>query len=234
MERDINDFITIVRQKNGIIKITHNLSNEGNIYKLLRDLGFRKAKLNKKYVYFRRESGTLILSSFQEMKDAFRDILGKYEFTNIPDDIRYDSVLNWYHNRRPIKENGLFNHYLKDSLTEFEGKILVPVDPKNKARKFNTENLQTKLDELKFKSTVDKIGTFCINNPLYYKKVGENKYLIFNHFNSKNKNNDGFDSWLATYSTENQIGSKKPLLIEDIRLNYILDRDFELIENYLH
>lgn len=130
MKRDISDFITVVRQKNGIIKITHNLSNEGNIYKLLRDLGFRKAKSDKKYVYFRRIDNNVILSSFQEMKDTFRDMLRKYEFTNIPDDIRYDSVLNWYHNRRPIKENGLFNHYLEDSLTKSECEILSQFETK--------------------------------------------------------------------------------------------------------
>lgn len=233
MKRDINDFITVVRQKNGIIKITHTLSNEGNIYKLLCDLGFRKAKLDKKYIYFRRENNNVILSSFLEIKDAFRDLLRKYEFTNIPDDIKYDSVLNWYYNRKPIKENGLLNHYLEDSLTEFESNNLRQIDKKTNNRESNTENLLTKFDEWKFKTTIDSIGTFCRNNPLYYKKIEHNKYLIFNHFNLKNKTNDGFDSWIATYTSEKHIGEKEPLRIEDIQLSFRLDRDYELIEKYL-
>lgn len=234
MDRDINDFINIIRQKNGIVKITHDITNEGNIYKLLRDLGFRKAKLDKKYVYFKRDDINIIPASFQEIKDTFRDMLRKYEFTNIPADIRYDSVLNWYHNRKPIKENGLFNHYLEDSLTEFESDELRQVNTKTNNRKLNTENLLAEFKEWNFKTTVDTIGTFCINNPLFYKKVRDNKYLVFNHFYSENKNNDGFDSWVATYSNEKHIGKKEPLLIENIRRSFQLDRDFELIEIYLN
>jgi hypothetical protein len=73
------------------------------------------------------------------------------------------------------------------------------------------------------------------NNPtIYYKQVADKEFLVFNHWNIKNKSNDGLDSWLATYTDEKQIGNKKPTARQSIRLGFHLDRDFPLIEQYLN
>lgn len=113
MTRNINDFITIHRQKNGQVKIRHNITNEGKIYKLLHELGYRTTKLNNKRFYYRRESGKLTISNIWDIKKAFLDLLVNADFTNIPTDIEYSKITNWFFERHPIKVNGLFEHYLE-------------------------------------------------------------------------------------------------------------------------
>lgn len=99
---------------------------------------------------------------------------------------------------------------------------------------FEIDELLSKFQEWQFKITNDSIGTFCKGNPLYYKSIGENNYIVFNYFNSTKKSNRGFDCWLAKYSNFSDIGVKKPLEMESIRLSFHLDADFDLIEGYLH
>jgi hypothetical protein len=60
MTTDINNFICVVRQQNRQIKIKHDSNNEANIYKLLRDFGFRKSKLDNRKIYYRRQDGMLM------------------------------------------------------------------------------------------------------------------------------------------------------------------------------
>lgn len=233
MTKDINDFITIVRQKNGRVKITHDINNEGNIYRLLQELGYRKARLDNKRIYFRREGTVLTPVSLRKIKDAFRNLLRNMDFLNLPDDIEYSTILNWYYERQPIKENGLFDHYLEDELNEREAhdmRLKINVTYKNK---FEVDSMLAKFSEWKFCKTTDTVGGFCKDNPLFYKKIEDTKYLVFNHYNSEHKTNGGFDCWIATFTDEKQIGKKKPSDIESIRLSFRLDRDFELILDYI-
>jgi hypothetical protein len=233
MTKDINDFITFDRLKNGRVKITHDINNEGNIYKHLHELGYRKAKLDNKRVYFRREGTELTPLSIREIKVAFRDYLRNFDFTNIPDDIEYFSILNWYYERQPIKENGLLDHYLEDELNESEVHYLRLKTNVGYKHKKEIENLLSKFEEWSFSKTIDNIGSICLNAPLYYKKIGDKKYLVFSHYNSEHKTNNGFDCWIATFVNEKQIGKKKPSDIETIRFSFQLDRDFGLISDYV-
>ncbi|MEI6750534.1 MAG: hypothetical protein WCM93_15360, partial [Bacteroidota bacterium] len=71
------------------------------------------------------------------------------------------------------------------------------------------------------------------NAPLYYKKLDGNKYLVFTHYNSKTNTNDGFDCWIATFAKKGHIGNKKPLALQTVSLSFNLERDFDLIKNYV-
>lgn len=233
-KKDIKDFVTISRLRNGQVKITHNITNESNIYELLRELGYRKTKVDNKCAYLLRNDDNIIPVTFYDIKTAFLNLLKKNEFINIPNDIESTSLTNWFYDKNPIKENGLLNHYLEDTLTNEEihnYKLKTDIMYKHK---FGVEQMLSKFKEWSFNKTVDDVGAFCKDNPLYYKRVDEKKYLVFNHFNSKGKTSDGFDCWLATFTNEEHIGSKKPIEIQDIRLSFHLDRDFQLIENYIN
>jgi len=233
MTKDINNFITIVRQKNGRVKITHDIQNEANIYKLLHELGYCKSKLDNKRIYFRRDKANVIPLHLWDIKNAFLVMLKNLEFINIPDDIEYEDILNWYYRQDPIKDNGLFNHYLSDNLTEPEiHSFRLQTDCIYK-HKFEIQQMLLKLEEWKFDKTVDISSSICKNAPLYYKKIETNKFLIFSYFNSKVNTNDGFDCWVATFSNVKHIGIKEPLKLQDIRLSFQLDRDFQLIKDYL-
>ena len=60
------------------------------------------------------------------------------------------------------------------------------------------------------------------------------KYLVFNHYNEKDRTNDGFDTWVATYNNEELIGIKKPTEFENLKLSFHLDKDYSLIKQYLN
>jgi len=234
MTTDINNFIDIVRQKNGRIKIKHNVTNEGNIYKLLHDFGFRKIKLDNRRIYFRRQADKITPVKLVDIKEAFREFLEHGDFTNIPQDVDHRDILEWYYSTLPIKENTQFDQYLEDTLTETEAHDLRLQTDHIYKHKFEIEQLLLKFDEWKFLKTTDIISSYSTENPpLYYKHIGDRKFLVFNHWNVNTKYTDGFDCWIATYSDEKQIGNKKPLDLQDIRLGFRLDRDFPLIEQYL-
>ncbi len=233
MTININDFISFDRLKNGKVKITTDISKEGNLYKYLRHLGFCKSKLDNRRVFYRRENNSIFPSSLHDIKQAFWELLQKGDFSNIPPETSYSKILNWYLDKQPIKENGLFDYYLEDNLSETEAhNYRLASNPKYR-HKFEIQQQLSKFAEWKFSKTTDVFGSFCKDNPLYFKRIDDKKYLVFNHYNSKSKSNDGFDSWLATFTDVRQIGVKKPLEIQNIRFSFHLDRDFELIKSYV-
>ena len=244
MTTDINNFVCVVRQKNGEIKIKHDLNNETNIYKLLYEFGFRKSKLDNRKIYYRRQESTLTPVRLYDIKKAFYDFLSNGFYT-CPKDITRIEILNWYLNKSPIKENGLFNHYLEEKETLLEQEIhhlRLQMDCDYK-HNFEVQQILSKLKDWNFKKTIDAKSCITTNAPLYYKRVGNDKYLIFTHWNAgrytdkkKKHYKDGFDCWLAKFENEKHIGKKK-IADEDlstIRLGFDLDRDMSLIEQYLN
>jgi len=234
MITDINNLVTIVRQKNGKIKIIHDINNEGNIYKLLRDFGFRKSKLDNVKIYYRKHNNKLSIANPTTIKQTFLDFLERADYTNLPNDVSHDDILEWYYSKKPIKENGLYDHYLKNILSESEIHTLRLLTNNDYKHKFDIDGLIAKFSELNFTKTVDSISSYSSNNPpLYYKYIGNGKYIVFNHWNYDKKNKDGFDCWLAIYANEEQVGKKKPIDLQKLRLGFQLERDLPLIEQYL-
>lgn len=90
-----------------------------------------------------------------------------------------------------------------------------------------------KFNSWNFKKSVDVIGTYCKGDDLYFKKIENNKYLVFNHYNAKKIMVSGFDCWISTYSNESQIGNEEPINNKGVQLSFHLNRDFDLIKNYV-
>ena len=84
-----------------------------------------------------------------------------------------------------------------------------------------------------FTKTIDEKSTICSGNPLYYKNIGKEEFLIFSHYNHDKVSNSGFDLWKATFSSEKSIGKKKPKKLDDISLSFNLEKDFKLIKEYV-
>jgi len=235
MNTDITNFITIVYYKNGTTKVKHDINNEANIYKLLREFGYRKSKLDNRKLFFRICDNDLTPVSLTDIKYAFSSFIRDCEYTNCPEEISHNQIFNWYVRTNPIKENGLFDNYLAHTLTEKEEHMLRLKTNHDFKHKFEINELLTKFEEWSFSKTIDKINSYSSKNPpLYYKKVADNKFLVFNHWNTNTKHTDGFDCWIATYNNEKQIGLKKPLELKDIRLGFRLERDYSLIQDFLN
>lgn len=114
MKKNILEFITVIKHKNGELKITHNLENEANIYKLLREWGFRKSTFKGKKNYFKETIDQKTPVSIIQMRDAFWDFLENEEFINLPEEFSKNDLLNWFLEKNPIRENTLLAHYLQD------------------------------------------------------------------------------------------------------------------------
>lgn len=234
MTRNLFEFIQVKRQKNGRVKITHDISNKHNIYKFLKKLGFCISRINRKRIYYQRIDNKIRIVSIFDIEDAFVKYLKTTDFTDMPSDISRDELLDWFYEKQPIKRSDdLLIHYLVDSLTlEEEHQLRLEIDVEYK-KKFEITQLQEMFKTWNFNKTVDKIGSFCSGNNLYYKNIGENKYLVFNQYNPKKLMQSGFDSWITTFTSEKNIGNKRPINIEQIKLSFHLDKDFELIKDFV-
>jgi hypothetical protein len=98
----------------------------------------------------------------------------------------------------------------------------------------NILSLIYELNQNGFLKTVDSINEYSNDADLYYRKIDNQKYLIFNHYNKKHKANlQGFDCWVSTYNLEMEIGKKKALQTNSVQLSFQIGRDWELIAHYL-
>ena len=233
MKREIQDFVTITQGKSGNIKITHDISNESNIYAFLRSLGFRRSRINKKWVYYRRVGQKITASVLREVKDAFLDFLKDEENYSLPKNVTKEQILEWYYSKSPIKQNGLFFHHLEDELSDFEShQLRMEIDLDYK-REVSIQNVLDFFQANGFQKVVDKKSHFSKDADLYFKKVNSGRYLIFNHFNKGKPNLAGFDCCNAQFQKESEIGLKEPSEMEHIASSFDLQRDFHLIESYL-
>lgn len=113
--------MTIERsKKSGQFNINQNTNNQANVYRYLFEIGFRFTKIKNKRFYYRRDQFKLIPSDFQDIKNGFKNALDEFNFSNIPDGLTKEEVINWFYHRRPIKNGGFFESILYENLSDFE------------------------------------------------------------------------------------------------------------------
>ncbi len=235
MTEDINKFIRIIHQKNGKIKIQYDFENQVNIYKWLREFGYRKSKLDNRVIYYREHDGEVKQTNFLKIKTAFSDFLQNGNYKNLPENINQNDILEWYYLKNPIKENSLLKHILEDELSNTEIHSLRMQTNHSYEHRFQINEFIKKLLDWGFKKTIDKISSYSSDpSPLYYKQISKEEYLIFNHFASEAKCEDGFDCWIGIYQNEKLIGKKNPSNIESVQLDFEITRDITLIEKFLN
>jgi hypothetical protein len=230
---EIKDFVTFERTNSKYAKGGFSALQEGNIYEWLKSQGFGISRLNAKRIIFRKKGGLIERSSIIEMKDAFFDFIKNYRFANWPNDINRSDLLNWYYTESPIKQNGLFQHYLTQELSVEEVHQYKMDADAIYAHRYRVAQLLFQLDSWGFKRTIDKKGGFGLSDPLYYKEISKRQYLIFNHYNATDQANDGFDCRIAYFANESQIGNMKNDNAKFVKLSFYLERDFDLIKQYV-
>lgn len=124
MKTDILGLISLHRFKNGRVKISHDTSNEANIYRLLYAMGFRQGTLDGKRVHFHKEGRNIKICYMRDLKDAFYHFLEAEQYSNCPDDLTREMILDWFLEKNPIRQNGLFEYYLKEDIKEYEAEQL--------------------------------------------------------------------------------------------------------------
>lgn len=228
---DINDYFTIKFLKNGKCKIFQSDDNKFNIYVLLHESGFRKTTLNNKRIYYRILDKKITPVNFVNMRIFLKNILLNREFANVLENIVCNSIIDFYIQNQ-IKQSIQLDRYLLDYLNEEEAHSLRMHNDVNYKHSFEIQSMLEHFEEYGYKKIIDSGSSFCSNSPLYYKNIEKNEFLIFCHYNSNSKiNNDGFDCYTATYQHAKHIGNMKPVSYKQIKLSFVLERDFNLIHS---
>ena len=86
---------------------------EPELYKIIYTLGFRFTRIDQKPFLYRVDKRDRIkyVRHFQELRDAFCEYVKQLD---IPENEIYE-ILNAFYAQRPIKRNGLIEHYLTDT-----------------------------------------------------------------------------------------------------------------------
>ncbi|SEC73187.1 hypothetical protein SAMN05192540_3935 [Maribacter dokdonensis] len=88
------------------------------------------------------------------------------------------------------------------------------------------------LENRSYKKSLDDAGQYLKGSELYFKKISDNNYIVFNHYNKgKKKYLQGFDCWISTYISENEIGKSKSLSNDLIKLSFDFEEDWQLLNS---
>lgn len=235
MTRDINDIFFFEKNKNGKYK-TLQLKNCNleNIYLYLRSLGYRKTKIDKEIIYYKRNKGEIDLEvRFVDIRYKFSEVMSNamFEFDNFPEDLEFITFINWYHHLSPLKEGNKCGEILYEDLTEDEIHQYMLKNNLKYKNSFLREELLAKFRVWNFKSCTDKVEAFGTKDyPFYYKSIDNGEYLIF--FDAK-KDAYCFDCLIAEFKNEKEIGVKHPISYSSIMNGFRLDRDFDLVKSYV-
>ena len=222
--------IDYFKQKNGKIKIDFFLLG---VYDLLKnELGFKYTKINKKGYYLKESNGIYTVVGFHKLKDEFKKFIDEnYEKLEFSKEIDYHDFMEAYFEKPPIKNGNYAREYLSEDFELSERNlhlIMLEIDPSYN-RKYKRDEIIKFLKSEDFAETIDNKGNFAKDCPLFYKKVKENKFLIFNNpfYDGKN-NSPTFDFWKVDAHSEKEFLQNKKLNITEIRLGFDLKRDIEL------
>ncbi len=95
-------------------------------------------------------------------------------------------------------------------------------------------NAIIQLEERGFEKTIDSISEYSTNADLYFRQIDDDRFVIFNHYNKMKKEKlQGFDCWISTYKSKNEIGKKPTSNTEDVRLTFDFSEDWKLLSDYL-
>ena len=91
------------------------------------------------------------------------------------------------------------------------------------------------LEQKGFEKTIDSISEYSSNADLYFRRVKNNRFVVFNHYNKTEKENlQGFDCWLSTYESKKEIGKIPALNTEAVKLSFDFSKDWELLSDYFN
>lgn len=206
------------------------------IYELLRTtLGFRYTKINNKGYFLKQKSdGLYEVVNFLKLSEVFRDYI-KTDFRAVVQDkgIDYTDFMNAFYSKTPIKNGNFSRGYLgKDFVLSPNNLhlILMEIDYDYREKYKRNEMLDFIKSE-HFNETIDVIGNFATNKPLFYKRVGSREFIAFNQpFTDDNSRDAVFDFWLIKVNSEEYFLNKKLNDGEliDLCLGFDLQRDIYL------
>jgi len=103
-------FVSTKKSKNGFVKF-HFIAKE--LYAVLYNLGFRFVRIDQKpFLYVQdRNSRVRLVNHLQELRDAFCDYIKQLPIPKT----EIEEILDAFYAQRPIRRDGLIEHYLRDT-----------------------------------------------------------------------------------------------------------------------
>jgi len=202
------------------------------IYNLLKNkLGFRYAKINKKGYYLKEVNETYEIVSFHKLKTEFKEFIDEnYEKLEFSKEINYHDFMETYHKKLPIKNNNWIREYLGEDFELSDTNlhlIMLKVDT-NYNRKYKRNEIIEFLKAENFIEAKGKGGCFEKDCSLFYRKVKENKFLIFsNPYNDGKNNSPTFDFWKINAHSEIEFLQDRKSNIINIKFGFELEKDIE-------
>lgn len=238
IEKDINEFVTIKMFKNGKYKLSQQQNNEINVYRILKENGYGKAKIDNRSVYFKREkSGDISSSDYKRICNELRQMLvHNTNFINIPENVSITDITNWFYRNDLINQKNL-DSYIGDAFSENE---IHQYKMKYDTIYGHNHKVLYALDFLKTEGFKKAENNACSlsgkNTDLYYKNLPiDDRYLIFSHhkISVSGTINDCFDGWFARYKNEKHIGKLKPVELNPAFWSPFFEKDKENIRNFI-
>jgi len=223
----------IIEQRNGK-KVVEFYQLE--ILEILKDqFGFRYAQIDKLKYFLQKKEDSYKIAEFSDLNNTFSNLI-KDDFENLEIDgeIESENFLNEFYSQNPLKlncarkvlsENFFLNKqelhqikYQEDSIYSIE---------------FDKQEMLAFLKAENFTETIDTIGIFVENNPLFYKKVSDVKFLLFGYSNKSKFQQPCFDFSIISVKSKNEFLIKGTAKALKIKNSFILSHNRRLYENEL-
>ncbi|OJW81840.1 MAG: hypothetical protein BGO69_15185 [Bacteroidetes bacterium 46-16] len=231
---NFHDIVDII-PKNGHFKLNFR-NKEANIYRTLRLLGYGRTKIDGKILLYKRDEKGIEPTNITHLRIAFANYLKKCDTKLLPNGLTAEYIFRIYDENPPIKQNDLFAYYLACTLNKEEEEAYKMSTNPNYRQLTHEKYMLQKFAEWQMSKSIDKIGTLLKGSDIFYKKIDNKTYLLFNNHTS---NVSGytyktFDCFLAKYKNLKEIGSKAPSSLETLILGFKLERDLNLVEKFVY
>lgn len=228
MRKDISKFVRIIQQKNGIVRLNFEKSNELEIYKFLKENGFGKSKVGKKIIYYQKQRDKIKVVQKDDISYFFYEYLrdGNYK---IPNTLRKEEILDAYLKHLPIKENKLYNFILKEELSDNDSHKLLIQSDTTYGHKFESSRLISKINEWGFRKIQSGKKP---SDPLYFKSISKDTYIVFRHYNSLKPHDDGFDCTIGRYLSEKHIENEHTIETIKFIKTFRLNEDLKILQEW--
>jgi hypothetical protein len=222
----------VYQNRNGIKRVEFF---QLGIYSLVKNtLDFRFAVINKKGYFLKFEDGIYKKTYFESVKRSFTDyIRSNFNDLEINGEISFSDFIEEYYKKIPVKKGSFITEYLSEDFeltASAKHLILLEIDAKYSNQHRNNEMIGF-LKENNFVETADKMGLSKKDVPLYYKRVGYDKFLIFTiPYQIKKTNQWTFDFLKVKAKSEFEFLKRRNSNSRNIQLGFDLIRDHEMYQ----
>lgn len=223
--------VTLEGEDFDVICLEHHLIN---MYKYLYLEGFRLLEIENKLEVYRKVEGEIYAESVDSMIKYLFDQLKSMELL---DEALLLDVWDYFEDSDCVQKDLLMEHCLfpKTDGMKDRHQYMLKFDTVYRANFFHEMMLRF-FRKYSFVQVGDMAGLYDSESPLFYKKVGDDKYLVFAHYNRHGAcvSLSGYDCWLANQEPDDaSVPSFDAKNNTEVKLDFDPLVDMDLLNSYL-